>query len=1056
MIDHGRMQQLAGNPEIIEDLEELWSLMAHVKVCLPCSERLDKALEFDAKFLAPLRKGFHHLSGRSLKRLRRSGFVPGSRTSETMEEWHVTVCQQCAERFHDRTKFVLTSKTSRWAAAAAGLLFLVFISLLLWHSQQRVTQTAAVLRSSTTLALLAPDDGATIRVFQEFRCQAVGSVQEYNFIISDVSGSLTKIQERLTQPSFVLDVEDANQLTDGAEYVWYVTAKSGPLNFISEKRRFRFSKAHIAVGYSSFPAVRRNEMERRSHEGNNEVVSQLMREVKNYLDHNRHGTTLDTAWLLKIQGDSLLRLDEIKAAIASYRKSIALSEELGIPDGMLYVKTLNNYALAAQESGDLEAALGSYVKALTILRAQDDKAYLKTRSDCLLNLGTLRRDLGQPDPAIKLYEEALEVDKGLGDPGRVAEDLNNIGNLLVDEFEDPKQGIKYLEEALALHTERTRQKGVPLDSFADTLDSLGFAYALFGQPLKALSYYERALKVDGDRGNFSGMLSSTNNVANLFADDLNDPSAALSRYREALKMVERKKDLSPDEIWRTYDGLGSVYLRLGQFGEAEQYITKAIDIVRSLRTTLGEQENRRSFNANRTHPYFDLAFLRIRQQNHQSLFEAIELARAAGLREIRGNGSRIVPQPLRLEDMQHAFNDDDVAVEYFWGAANEPLLLVAATKHTCSGFQIARRRALEAQIKTVIDDLTNGREDEASRARHGELVRQLFPNEVLDMVRQSHAGRIIISPDGILHHLPFEMLRITGARGGTEFLLTDHVVSTAPSLSWWRAMQQVGSPVNPEHDVLVVGDPIVAKSRGNSQSALVSELVPSSFSPLPWSRKEAEIVASFGAHNPVKLLGAESTLSRFMALPHSDFRVIHFATHASSSGTLETSFLLFGCNPLLDVLRGPGVLNLGLSGQLVVLSACNTNVGNSLSIEGTDSLAYAFLLAGARCVVATRWPVKDANATALMSNFYEQLYLGSTVDQALRKAKLGVMKSSGSNPTWAAFTSIGYGDMTVPISPTLLLRTKVAVRLYWLRTLLVALGIVVVLATVRIFKRDHR
>jgi hypothetical protein len=93
------MQQVAGNPEIIEDLEELWSLMAHIKVCLPCSERLDKALEFDAKFLAPLRKGFRHLSRRSLRKLRESGFVPGSRTSETMEEWHVTVCQRCNARY---------------------------------------------------------------------------------------------------------------------------------------------------------------------------------------------------------------------------------------------------------------------------------------------------------------------------------------------------------------------------------------------------------------------------------------------------------------------------------------------------------------------------------------------------------------------------------------------------------------------------------------------------------------------------------------------------------------------------------------------------------------------------------------------------------------------------------------------------------------------------------------------------------------------------------------------------------------------------------------------
>jgi CHAT domain-containing protein len=97
---------------------------------------------------------------------------------------------------------------------------------------------------------------------------------------------------------------------------------------------------------------------------------------------------------------------------------------------------------------------------------------------------------------------------------------------------------------------------------------------------------------------------------------------------------------------------------------------------------------------------------------------------------------------------------------------------------------------------------------------------------------------------------------------------------------------------------------------------------------------------------------------------------------------------------------------------LVTLSACDTATGKLEGEEGSDGLAEAFLLAGAKSVVGALWDVDDSATEALMKDFYRHLAEGEDKSTALREAKLDYLKRWGdiSPSFWAGFTLVGDGS----------------------------------------------
>jgi CHAT domain-containing protein len=103
---------------------------------------------------------------------------------------------------------------------------------------------------------------------------------------------------------------------------------------------------------------------------------------------------------------------------------------------------------------------------------------------------------------------------------------------------------------------------------------------------------------------------------------------------------------------------------------------------------------------------------------------------------------------------------------------------------------------------------------------------------------------------------------------------------------------------------------------------------------------------------------------------------------------------------------------------LVTLSACDAGLGRAEGIEGMESLVNAFIFAGARSVLASRWDIDDTFSATLMDDVYKQLVKGTTVSDALRAAQLKFINRYGkaARPVyWSAFFVSGAADTRINV-----------------------------------------
>jgi CHAT domain-containing protein len=164
------------------------------------------------------------------------------------------------------------------------------------------------------------------------------------------------------------------------------------------------------------------------------------------------------------------------------------------------------------------------------------------------------------------------------------------------------------------------------------------------------------------------------------------------------------------------------------------------------------------------------------------------------------------------------------------------------------------------------------------------------------------------------------------------------------------------------------------------------------------------------------LLGFDASRDAAIGPGIGKYRFVHFATHSvvddehpESSGVILSLFKKDG-SPEDGYLRLRDIYSLKLAADVVVLSACDTALGENIKGEGIVGLTRGFMYAGAPRVVATLWRVDDEVTSFFMKQFYKGILQEHESPVAsLRAAQLELRKQARwrSPYYWGAFVIEG-------------------------------------------------
>ena len=350
--------------------------------------------------------------------------------------------------------------------------------------------------------------------------------------------------------------------------------------------------------------------------------------------------------------------------------------------------------------------------------------------------------------------------------------------------------------------------------------------------------------------------------------------------------------------------------------------------------------------------------------------------------------------------MTWAIRDDKHADLYALGSQEKQTLRYFAIEHGARDFDkmaSAWRDAINADDSGANTAGAAGTQTEPKQAKA--LYSALFaPLEQVGMLAKGRYKRLVIVASGPLLDIPFAALEDADGKR----LIETYAVSSKVALNtaFWNP-----NPVAPKTGMLCVADPIGAAAPKNAKVALRR----AGFGPLPEARREGAAVAEL-FHSYALIGPAARKADVLKALPTA--RLLHFATHGYLNAKQPfLSGLLLAPEPEGSgedgVLSAREILDLSLSAQMAVLSACDTGSGVAKGGDGLQGLSWAFQAAGCPCVVASQWQVDDIATRELMLEFYKGLQAGQRKDDALRNAMRSVKEREPSPRYWAAFQIIG-------------------------------------------------
>jgi CHAT domain-containing protein len=339
--------------------------------------------------------------------------------------------------------------------------------------------------------------------------------------------------------------------------------------------------------------------------------------------------------------------------------------------------------------------------------------------------------------------------------------------------------------------------------------------------------------------------------------------------------------------------------------------------------------------------------------------------------------ARLLAQKLRLDteslDIVPAARFRELArtsravLVSFWLAPRKSYLW-AVTPRGVHAAELPGDAELGSLIDAYAGAIRDGRDPLATASPAGEKLAALLLAPLAKLA--PGASRFILVADGALHRLNLETLPSAPGR----YWIEDATVAMAPSL----ALLTGHAAPRPSRDaLLVIGNP---------------EQPEAEYPPLPAAAEE--LAALRKRFHPEVYEGAAAHPAAYVQARPARFSLIHLSAHATANrqSPLESAVILSRRDGRFK-LYAREVIDIPIRARLVTISACRSAGARVYTGEGLVGFTWAFLRAGAQNVVAGLWDVNDASTARLMDRLYGEIAAGHPPSQALRIAKLALLRS---------------------------------------------------------------
>ncbi|MCC5636420.1 tetratricopeptide repeat protein [Nostoc sp. CHAB 5844] len=749
------------------------------------------------------------------------------------------------------------------------------------------------------------------------------------------------------------------------------------------------------------------------HKASIETYNQALEKFKSTGDRDKLAQTLDNI------GSSYRALEDYPKALDYYNQAWQLRREQNNVIGQ--VSAISGIVRVYEALKDYPKALDATNKILALAQ-QTKNSFAETSAYAFF--GRVYLAAGDYQKALDSSQKAAAGWQKLGQKIAEANVVGNIGRTY-NALKQPQQAIATYNQELKL-----RQTIGDRTGEADTL------------------YY--IAQTERDRGNLTAALTQIENTikivedirTNVTSQDLRTAyfASVQKYYQFYIDLLMRLHKQQPS---KGYDALALQVSERARARSLLDLLTEAnADIRQGVNPKLLQTENnlQQQLNAreklriqllsgNYTEPQVQNL-----NKKTEELLQQYQQVQA----EIRNSSPRYAaltqPQPLSLKQIQQQVLDDNtLLLEYSLG--EERSYLWAVSKNSITSYELPKRADIATSVQKFRDALT-APSQRTSIARTSKAATELSQMILAPVAQQLGKKRLVVVSDGDLQYVPVTALAIPNSQNYQPLVIAHEIISLPSASTIALLRQEVKGRKKADKTIAVLADPVFSRNderlKGQSSGLSITQDLDTfdqqqlaraareadiEFERLRFTRKEAEEILSF-VSNKERKQAFDFTASRDVAInPElSQYQIIHFATHGILNSTHpELSGIVLSLfdskgTPQNGFLRLHDIFNLNLPAELVVLSACETGLGEEVKGEGLVGLTRGFMYAGSPRVVVSLWSVDDEATSELMKLFYANMLRKNLKPAAaLRAAQLEMSRNQNYAAPyyWAAFTLQG-------------------------------------------------